>query len=100
MTNRVSLARKNNVQAGPVPPREIDKQMCEAFGIIPHRENYYYDWIDTIGLALARGKSFEQIIEECNDNIRQYPDSGPYYEIKIRIVEHLREHYTSDTEQG
>jgi hypothetical protein len=96
MPNHVNLSRKYNVQAGPVSPREIDKEMCEAFGIIPHKENYYYDWIDTIGLALARGKSFDKIIEECTDNIRHHPDSAPYYEIKIRIVEHLREHFISN----
>jgi hypothetical protein len=97
MSTYFNLTRKNNVQAGPVSPREIDKEMCEAFGIIPHKENYYYDWVDTIGLALARGQRFDQIIEQCNDNIRQYPDSSPYYEIKIRIVEYLREHYISNS---
>jgi hypothetical protein len=100
MPNPVSLSRKNNVQAGPVSPRQIDKEMCEAFGIIPHKENYYYDWIDTIGLALARDKSFNKIIEECTDNIKHHPDSAPYYEIKRRIAEYLRENYIHDTRHG
>lgn len=39
----------------------VDEEICRHFGEEPHPTMYYRGWFDSIGFALASGKSFEEI---------------------------------------
>jgi hypothetical protein len=68
----------------------IDDRICEMFGVTPDPKSYFAGWYDSIGLRLAIGRSFTEIIEEFAkvdaDWARQHH----------KIAVWLNEHYTSD----
>ena len=95
MPNSFSLTRKSNMDAGPVSLQQIDNEMCADFGLVPDPNNSYHLWVNTIGLALATGQSFNDIIKECHFSMAEYPESASYYETKLKIAEYLNEHFVS-----
>jgi hypothetical protein len=95
MPNYFSLTRKKDKEAGPVSLSQIDNEMCQAFGIVPNPGQYYHTWVDTIGLKLALGQSFDEIIRETKEGMNEYPDSASYYETKLKIAEYLNENFIS-----
>ena len=93
-----SLMRKTNPDAGPVPLQEIDSEMCTAFGIAPNPGKYYHQWVDSIGLALAAGKSFDEIIKDCSEGIEAQSkianrDGINYWTTKLRVAEYLNNNF-------
>lgn len=40
---------------------DIDDRMREHFGVEPDSEKFYLSWYDTVGLALALGRSWDEI---------------------------------------
>ena len=46
---------------------DIDEAMCAHMGVTPHEINYYRNWYDTIGLALAVGKDWAWMREHMSD---------------------------------
>ena len=84
------------MESGPITLSQIDNEMCDAFGIVPNPETYYHQWVDTIGLMLSLGKSFDTIIRQCNEAVTEYPESASYYETKLKIAEYLNANYVSD----
>jgi hypothetical protein len=96
MPNCFTLTRKNNLDAGPVALSEIDNEICAYLGVEPWEDEYYRQWVDTIGLALACGQSFDQIIEQCRKDMGAYIESSHYYEIKMKIAEYLNQHFVAD----
>jgi len=69
----------------------IDDKLCAHLGVEPHPKHYYRGWYDSIGLALAVGKSFEEILATVQE---PHPTYGVDEE-SIKIVKWLDEHYTS-----
>lgn len=65
----------------------IDNAICQHFGVNAHEKQYYRHWYDTIGLMLALGHSFHDVI----DRLWEYED----YE-RLPIAAWLAEHYTPD----
>ena len=95
-----SLIRKTNPDAGPVPLQEIDSEMCTAFGIAPNPGKYYHQWADSIGLALAAGQSFDEIIKDCSEGIEAQSkianrDGINYWTTKLKIAEYPNNNFIS-----
>lgn len=61
MPNRFTLTRKSDPNAGPVPLRKVDEEICAMMGVPVHPRLYHLDWYGTIGFALAMGDTFEKI---------------------------------------
>jgi hypothetical protein len=94
MPNCFSLTSKSTGQV--VALRQIDKEMCEYFGVVQDKDGYYYHWVDTIGFELATGQLFPDIIQECHANMAKQPDSAAYYETKLKIAGYLSANFVSD----
>src|SRR5258708_33789037 len=94
MPNCFSLTRKSTGEV--VILQEVDNELRRYFKEPPDTEHWLWSWYDTIGLALALGRSFDDIIRECHDNLEQHPDSVQYYLRKIEIAKYLRDNFTSD----
>jgi hypothetical protein len=81
---------------GPVSLREVDEEICVHFNIVPHPQDYYHLWFDTIGSELASGSSFADIIRGCRQDMSEYPENYRYFERKLEIAEYLDKHFISD----
>jgi hypothetical protein len=95
-----SFTRKGNPAAGPVSLQRIDHEMRDHFGVSLDAERYFYQWVDTIGLMLAAGKTFDAIIGECKEAMADYPQNAAYHEIKLRIAEYLDNNFVFDASIG
>jgi hypothetical protein len=96
MRNCFSLIRKTDKDAGPVSLQKIDNEMCEHFNVVPDAKEYYYSWVDTIGLALSIGQAFDDIVKDCHADIGEYPADMGYYKRKLEIAKYLNEHCVPD----
>ena len=63
---------------------KIDEDICAHLGVEVDPVEYVHGWYDSIGLGLAVGKSFDEMLE-----IFKEPET-------IKIVNFLKDHYTSD----
>ena len=45
----------------------VDEAMCRFFGFRPNEVRYFRSWFDIIGLGLACGKSFDELIDRFKD---------------------------------
>ena len=102
MPNCFSLTRKTNKDAGPVPLQQIDDEMRRHFKEPSDPGQWLWSWYTTVGLALSLGRSFTDIIQECQSNMGEYPEDVRYYRRKLSIAEYLNDHFVSDawTEVG
>lgn len=69
----------------PTKLQTIDDEMRAYFGELPDIENWLWNWHNRIGLALACGKTWDQIREIFEDS----------HEL-LRAVDYLEERYVSD----
>lgn len=96
MPNCFSLTRKGF--NSPATLESVDRALCQHFELDYSPKTYVYGWYDDIGRALARGHSFEKII----DTNRQYLANDPqsryalHEAMMIRFAAYLNEHYTAD----
>ncbi len=95
MANSFSLTRKIEMDKGPVSLRQVDEEICAHFNV-PHTNDYYHSWFDTIGFELGTGRSFADIIRQCHEDMEASPLSYRYYEHKLEIAEYLDKHFVSD----
>lgn len=70
----------------PVKFSTIDDEMCEALGVDCDPVNYYKNWYDTIGFALACGRDWNWIRET--------------YEHKTDVVDFLQNNFTVNSYGG
>ena len=94
MPNCFSLTRKTDGKVANL--NEVDDELRRYFKEPPDAEHWLWSWYDTIGLALALGRTFDDIIKECHENIEQHPDDTKYYLRKLEIAKYLSDSYTSD----
>jgi hypothetical protein len=66
---------------------EIDEAICAHFGWPVDPVKYAYWWYDIIGLRLACGQGWDEIIAAVSDE--EFPELG-------NIARWLKENYTSD----
>lgn len=102
MAQYFQLVRKDDLESGPVAFSIIDEELCKFLGCGAHPVKYVAEWYDTIGLRLACGRSFDDIIEEFQrslDSEKGY-GSAEWYATILKIAKYLQEHYTSDAWYG
>lgn len=71
MPNCFMLIRKGEPALTPLA--DVDNELRNAFGEPPNEDRWLYEWYDTIGLALALGKNWEQIrtiFSDCEDLLK------------------------------
>lgn len=84
MPNCFSLTRKGETE--PTSLSAIDEELCALLGTPVHPTRYVEGWFDSIGFALACGRSWEQIklfSDPREDNLR-------------KIITHLETNYSVD----
>jgi len=62
----------------------IDEHICKHFNVPIDDKKYYWGWYNTIGLALAMGKTWNEMFDIFEDDRT------------LEIVTFLSEHYTPD----
>ena len=68
----------------------IDNKICELFGVTPDAKSYFAGWYDSIGLRLATGRDFDEIVEEFAGIDEEWAKTHH------KIAVWLNEHYTAD----
>lgn len=68
------LIRKGETEATPLS--KIDNELCAALGVEPHPITYYAQWFDFIGIRLAIGQSFDEIIARLEKGIKDADEAG------------------------
>jgi hypothetical protein len=94
MPNCFSLTRKSTGQVAIL--QEVDTEMRKHFKEPPDPDHWLWSWYNTIGLRLALGRTFTDIIQECHSNIIEYPEDKDYYNRKLEIAKYLNQHLVSD----
>lgn len=75
---------------------EIDRIMCEHFGVEVHPKYYLADWYNVIGFVIACGKG-ELGSQELRDFIVGWaPLDSEYSAELLKVLDYLEEHYTSN----
>lgn len=90
----LSLTRKG--ESKPTALQVIDAELCEHLGVPVHPKLWVHGWHQYVGLGLATGHSFDQIIEEINKDIAELAvvdpeDDWPHRQLAIAL--YLREFY-------
>jgi hypothetical protein len=88
VANGFSLTRKTEMEKGPVSLRQVEEEICIHFNIVPHPQDYYHLWFDTIGSDLASGNYFTDIIKGRRQGMVEYQENYIYFERKT-----LRHYY-------
>ena len=83
MPNCFTMTRKGEDK--PTTFVQIDEDLCAHLKVECHPKNYYRGWYDSIGLGLAYGKSFTDMMELCKDD----PDT-------LEILAYFEANYVSD----
>lgn len=95
MPNCFSLTPKSETE--PASLVQVDVEICKHFNEPVDPEKWYLGWYNTIGLQLAFGKSFEEIIEYWEDSATT--PGNPFHEYDLRCYEiatFLSKNYTAD----
>ncbi len=84
MPNCFTLTKKD--EAKPRPLKDIDTDLWDHFegGEPDGNEQWYHHWYNFIGLLLAVGKTFQEVIKLCEDFTMR------------EIAVYLEENYTSN----
>jgi len=67
--------------------QDIDDKMCAHFGVPPDPKWYYKGWYDTIGFALAMGKSWDWMREHYSEGLHP-------------VIEYLETRYRAENWYG
>ena len=94
MPNCFSLTRKSTGQVAIL--QDVDTEMRKHFKEPPDPDHWLWSWYNTIGLRLALGRTFTDIIQECHSNIIEYPEDMKYYIRKLEIAEYLNQHFVPE----
>jgi hypothetical protein len=82
-----NLTRKSDMKSGPVVLQTIDEEMCHHFMVPVHPTKWYQNWYNEIGMMIAIGTSFDELLEKSNDS--------EYWREMFPIVEWLNENFTA-----
>lgn len=87
MPNYYALTRKSAPDAGYVTFIAIDEEMCAHFEVTPHPVNWYCDWENVVGFALACGRTFQYIRDEIEKHAYRDPVTNQLYDEDVRLIE-------------
>jgi len=94
MPNYFNLTRKG--ESEPERLHSIDNRLWREIGKTdPDPDHWFYDWKNSIGFSLAMGKSFEDIIADCLDDIIETndPERECYCLGKLTVACYLNKYY-------
>lgn len=91
MPNCIQLARKSNPSV-PVSFLAIDNEMCAEFGAPVNPNYYHHDWYGKIGMSLALGRSFDEILADAVKDNHEAGDSE-YTQHTVEVIEWLMTHF-------
>jgi len=74
----------------------VDEAICKHFGVEPDDKRYYESWYDTIGFALACGRSYDWMRE----NFREKDGTFGDYAVLQQIIDYMEMHYDHDAWMG
>jgi len=83
MPNYFTLTKNGNDKPSAI--NDIDIELCAHFGESVDDDRYFMEWYNTIGLALAMGKTWDDIIGIFEGDM-----------LTLEIVVYLRENYTAN----
>ncbi len=97
MPNCFALVDKKTNQRAVL--QEVDRLMCENFKQPCDEIRYLCGWYNSVGLRLACGQSFTEILTEYQDYVEKANDpmEKDYYESMIEIIKWLDINYTSES---
>lgn len=95
MANCFTLTRKG--ESKPASLQAIDDEMRIEFGEEPDPERWLWSWYDTLGLALAMGRTWEQLREQFAED----PDESERINMSRRrmlaVIDWLEANYVPNT---
>lgn len=90
MPNCFQLIRK--ADGKPATFHEIDAEMCAFFGVPCDPVRWYLGWYDIVGLALACGRTFADLLAAYKD---YYAVGGEQYDFQMtRVINFLDMRFT------
>jgi hypothetical protein len=77
----------------------VDDAICKHMNVEPDPVNYYMHWYDSIGFALAMGRTFEELKTRYTKGKNQVtdPEEVESYEKALEVVAFLDEHYEANS---
>jgi hypothetical protein len=84
----------------PASLNEVDRLMCEHFGVEPDSKRYLCGWFDSIGFYLALGRTFETIRTDYEARLEkskikpELPNDVDFYSSTLAILEWLEANYS------
>lgn len=72
MPNYFMLTRKSDPEAGGVKFTDIDAEMCAHFNVPCDENKWYMDWYRYLGLALAHGKTFDEVRQAAKSDAESH----------------------------
>lgn len=78
MPSCFSLTPRFDPEHGPMVLAHIDDVLRKVYGHPPNDKAWLMGWYDRIGLALACGQSFEEIIASLDKQILELEVDSPY----------------------
>lgn len=90
MPNCFQLIRKATGKAAVL--QEVDEELCRYFGEEPHETRWFCHWYDTIGFALACGKSFDW----CREKVKESDASDEDKQYSLKMIDWFDENFTPD----
>ena len=101
MPNCFQLISKADHEAGATSFNQIDEALCAHFGVPADPRKWLCEWYNDIGLRLAMGSSFDEIIEKFTRE--EEGDGRPFYGdlvgrkvSALQIAQYLNDHYTAN----
>jgi hypothetical protein len=73
----------------------VDEMLCEHLGVEPDEKEWHWGWMDTVGLSLAMGKTFDEVRE-----IYLTPELGPSIGHAKAIVDWFEQEFENDSYYG
>ena len=88
MANYFTLTRAGEVESSKFS--RIDEEICRHMGAAVHETRWYIGWYDFFGLAIATGKTPEQMAGYLEDEDAESRAAG------LSVLEYLRTYYEWD----
>lgn len=67
---------------------DVDNVLCQYMGVDPDPVHWYMKWVNSVGMSLAFGRSFDEIRGDFDD-----PEM-------IRIINWVEEHFENASNRG
>ena len=94
MANCFTLTPKG--ESKPASLQAIDDLMRIEFGEEPDADRWLWGWYDTLGPALAMGRTWEQLRERFAEDPAESERTNMFRRRMLVVIDWLDEHYTTN----